>query len=70
MKVWALIGRGHYGGGLAIIAAESADAAKKLGGTIHDRIWNTDYLNPSSIEQLNLYHSGSAKVITHYEIGE
>ena len=70
MKVWELIGNGHYGGGMAIIAAKTEKEAKALGGKILDSIWNTNYLKPESIKALPLSYRGKARCITHFETGE
>jgi hypothetical protein len=60
---------GHYGGGMAIIAAETAEEAKGIGSSIRDGMWGTDYSEPYRIEELPL-HAAEAGVIVHHETGE
>jgi hypothetical protein len=69
VKVFALMAFGHYGGGMAIIAAETAEEAKGIGASIHDKMWGTDYREPYRIEELPL-QAAEAGVIVHHETGE
>ena len=77
MKVWAIKARGYYSGGMAIVAADDAQTACRLanhaeGNVWHGRwqsIWNVDYLQPESVEELPLQAEVEG-VLAHYEMGE
>jgi hypothetical protein len=71
VKVWAIEAYGYYGGGLAIIAADTEAEAIAIGATIVDQSWRTDYGKPDEIsELLDVTAAGLARVLTHYETGE
>ena len=69
LTVYAIKAYGNYGGGMAIVAAENEEAAKKL-ATGCDSNWHTRYHEPESIEALPVSYEGHALVLAHYATGE
>jgi hypothetical protein len=70
MNVYAIKAYGNYGGGMAVVAADSEDDAKAIADKTEDRVWHVRYGNPSSVEQLPCVCVGPARVLAHYETGE
>lgn len=70
MNVYAIKAYGNYGGGMAIVAAESDVDAIAIADTIEARGWHVRYGQPESVEWLPCPCAGPARVLTHYEIGE
>lgn len=69
MNVYALKATGHYGGGMAIVAADSEKKAMVL-ATGLDRDWQTKFHTPHSVELLPVTYQGKAKVLIWYATGE
>jgi hypothetical protein len=70
MKVYAIKAFGHYGGGMAVVAAPSEDEAKVLAQQKESSYWRVRYEEPESIEVLPCRCDGPARVLAHYETGE
>ncbi len=71
MKVYAIVGRGSFGGGLAVVAAHSREAAKKTASAIRDETWGTDYGNGEVTLLPGVTSDRSIpSVLTHYETGD
>lgn len=70
MNVYSIKAYGNYGGGMAIVAAENEDDAKKIAGKIKDLIWRTDYASPNEINLMRCSFQGEACVLDHFETGE
>jgi hypothetical protein len=68
MKVYAIRGRGWYGGGIAIVAAVDEETALRVAGTIIDPNWRTDYAN-GDVTELELT-ADRGGVVDHFEMGE
>jgi len=67
MKLFAIEGCGHYGGGIAVIRAMTKERALELAAKIEDRDWNTDYSKPRQVIELP---SDGEGVLHHFETGE
>ena len=71
MNVYAIQATGIYGGGMAIVAAHSAEEATQIASDIHDPNWHVRYHQPNKVELLPLTFEGDTPcIITHYETGE
>lgn len=73
MNVYAIEGRGIFGCGVAIVAADSETEAVATAATIHDHMWNTDYGRPTNVRALDGVHASrvaGARVLYHFEHGE
>ena len=72
MKVYEVVGNGHYSAGMAIVVAEDEEHAKIVANGINRCIhWGVDLLNPKSITELNLLPaSDDPVVVTYFEFGE
>lgn len=71
MNVYRIIGQGHYGAGMALVAASDEHRAKTLAGKIVDTMWNTDYKGSNDIYVVDgLSWNNSETVITSFEYGE
>jgi hypothetical protein len=70
MNVYAIKAYGHYGGGMAVVAADSEDEAKAIADRTEDSIWHVRYGAPESVELLPCVCDGPARVLAHYETGE
>ena len=70
MNVYAIKAYGNYGGGMAVVAADSEDEAKAVADKTKDSIWHVRYGRPESVELLPCACEGPARVLAHYEAGE
>ena len=70
MNVWAITAYGHYGGGMAVVAADSKDEAIGIADKIVDEMWRVRYGEPDSVDLLPCACDGPARVLAHYETGE
>jgi len=70
MNVYAIEADGRYGGGMAIVAADSEDEAKALAEKTEDSPWHVRYGSPESVKLLPCVCEGPARVLAHYETGE
>lgn len=70
MNVYAIKAYGHYGGGMAVVAADREDEAKALAEKAEESYWSVRYGEPASMELLPCSCDGPARVLTHYETGE
>ncbi len=70
MNVYAIKAFGVYGGGMAVVAAESEGEAKALAETAEASYWSVRYGKPESVELLPCACEGPARVLVHYETGE
>jgi len=70
MNVYAIKAYGNYGGGMAVVAADSEEEALEVAGQIVDQIWYVQYRRPESVEQLPCHTVGLPRVSAHYETGE
>lgn len=70
MNVYAIKAYGNYGGGMAVVAADSEDEAKSVADKIQDSIWRVRYGKPESVELLPCVCGGVARVLEHFETGE
>lgn len=67
MKLFAIQAWGNYGGGVAIVCAESKEEAIAFASKIRDRTWNTDYARPQDVVELAPTATG---VLYNFETGE
>lgn len=67
MKLFAIEGYGNYGGGMAVVRAETKERAIELASKIYDPDWNTDYSKPRDVVELDDDGEG---VLHHFETGE
>lgn len=70
MNVYAIKADGNYGGGMAVVAADSEDDAKALAENGARSIWNVRYGKPIEVELLPCVCDGPPRVLTYYETGE
>ena len=70
MNVYAIKANGNYGGGMAVVAAESEREARVLADKAEDSTWRVNYDSPESVELLPCVCDGPARVLVHYETGE
>jgi hypothetical protein len=70
MNVYALAATGCYGGGVAVVAAESEEQAVEVGGMVIDQGWGVEYGNPDTIQQLPCVADGLPRVLFNHESGE
>jgi len=70
MNVYSIKANGHYGGGMAVVVADSEDEAKTVADKVEDSIWNVRYREPESVDLLPCVCDGPARVLAHYETGE
>ena len=70
MNVYAIKAYGNYGGGMAVVAADSESDATALAKKINDPTWNVRYGEPDDVEMLPCVCDGPPRVLTHYETGE
>lgn len=70
MNVYAIKAGGHYGAGMAIVAAENEAQAKGLAVAAEQSPWRIDYHQPDSIEVLPCAYSGPPRVLVQHEAGE
>ena len=70
MNVYAIKAYGYYGGGMAVVVADSEDEAKAVANKAEASIWNVRYGDPESVELLPCLCDGPARVLAHYETGE
>lgn len=70
MNVYAIKAYGSYGGGMAVVAADSEDDAKALAEKAENSYWCVRYGSPGSVDLLPLVCEGPARVLVHYETGE
>lgn len=70
MKVFTIKAYGNFGGGIAIVAAESSDDAIALAAAIENPGWQVDYSDPEQVDTLPVTYEGAARVLEHYETGE
>lgn len=70
MNVYTLEGCGRYGGGMAVVAANTIVEAWKVAATIEDDIWHTDYKGADVHKLDGVEASGEPRVLCHYEMGE
>lgn len=71
MNLFSIRAYGHYGGGVAFVAANTESEARALVAELHDPGWGTNYAKPTSVAEvatdvLNL----KPGVIDHFETGE
>ncbi len=69
MNIFTVKARGNYGGGMAVVQAETQSRAVELCSTIHD-VWSTRYHRPESIELICTIDSTEEKLLDHFETGE
>ncbi len=69
MNVYAIEGSGNYGGGMAVIAAKSANEAIEIASHIKSYC-NVDYKHCDCIEKLPVQYGGKSKVLTNFELCE
>lgn len=68
MKLFAIQAYGNYGGGVAVVRAESEERARELAAKIvQSGNWNVRYARPDEVEELS---SDGEGVLYHYETGE
>jgi hypothetical protein len=67
MKLFAIQAYGNYGGGMAVVRAETQEQAIAFASKIHDRSWSTDYSKPGEVVELS---DTAAGVLYHFETGE
>ena len=70
MNIYAIKAYGNYGGGMAVVAADSEDEAKALADKAEESYWNVRYGKPESVDLLPCVCEGPARVLIHYETGE
>ena len=70
MNVYAIKAYGIYGGGMAVVAADSEEDAKTLASKAENSVWNVRYGRPETVELLPCTYKGTAQVLAHYETGE
>ena len=70
MRLYAIEATGHYGGGCAIVAAESEEIARKLAANIPGGSWKVRYDEPEQVRLIASNVSGPATTLYHYEMGE
>lgn len=70
MKVFSLKASGHYGGGMAIVAANDNLEAINLASHLKS-YWRVDFRDGfTQVKELPVSYKGEAKVLEFYEIGE
>lgn len=70
MNVYTIKAYGNYGGGMAVVAADSEQEAKTVADKVNDPICGVRYGEPESVELLPCVCEGHARVLAHYETGE
>lgn len=71
VNVYAIEASGDYAGGLAIVAADSAEAARTIVAALSSSWpWRVQYGDPNEVILLaGVQADGSPRVLTHYEMG-
>ena len=67
MKLFAIKAYGNYGGGWALVRAETEERAREIAAKISDRNWQTRYDKPDEVEELTFTGEG---VLYRFETGE
>ena len=69
MNVYVLTATGYYGGGVAVVVAESEEQAAEVGGTITGPGWDVGYGTPDIIQKLPCVAEGLPRVLFNHESG-